>query len=55
MQDDLHRHWLESAQKRLIESSSTRYLQNIKWVQEVHKFIKSKKKEMEQQPEPEGN
>jgi hypothetical protein len=44
MQDDLHRHWLESAQKRLIESSSTRYLQNIKWVQEVHKFIKSKKK-----------
>lgn len=46
MQDALHGHWLEAAQKCLIENSSTRrrYLQNKIWVQEVHSFIKSKKK-----------
>jgi hypothetical protein len=45
MQDNVYRHWLERAKKRLVENSPNRrqYLQNKRWLQHVHRLIKTKK------------
>jgi hypothetical protein len=45
MQDNVYRHWLEIAQRRLVQNSPNRrqYLQNKRWLQDVYRFIKTKK------------
>jgi hypothetical protein len=45
MQDKVYMDWLELAQRRLVQNSPNRrqYLQNKRWLQDVYRFIKTKK------------